>query len=198
MLHDNRHDQDRAQANQPPRHGLETDAPPTGRAGTGSAVDTHIPREWKRDHLRQLEASKVSDDTVEVNQEAVNQDYEAAYSKEALWKKIAAAAILAGKKILLRVLMLYYCLQDPDTPPKAKAIIVAALGYFIVPLDAIIDFVPGGYADDLGVLAMAFAIVLIHIKAEHRQRANEKLALLLGEAGSDRSQDTPSTPGSND
>ena len=78
-----------------------------------------------------LEASKVSDDTVEVNQEAVNQDYEAAYSKEALWKKIAAAAILAGKKILLRVLTLYYCFQDPDTPPKAKAVIVAALGYFI-------------------------------------------------------------------
>ena len=145
-----------------------------------------------------LRASKVNDDTVEVNQEAVNQDYEAAYSEESFWKKIAAAAIRAGKESLLMILTLYYCLQDPDTPPKAKAIIVAALGYFIVPFDAIIDIVPGGYADDLGVLAMAFAIVLSHIKAEHRQRANEKLALLLGEAGSDRSQDTQSTPGSND
>ena len=130
-----------------------------------------------------LRASKVNDDTVEVNQEAVNQDYEAAYSKEALWKKIAAAAILAGKKILLKALTLYYCLQDPDTPPKAKAIIVAALGYFIVPLDAIVDVAPGGYVDDLGVLTMAFAIVLIHIKEEHQQRANEKLAELLGEEG---------------
>ncbi len=149
-----------------------------------------------------LGSSNVSDYTksppVDVNQEAVNQDYEAAYSEEAFWKKIAAAAIRAGREILLMVLTLYYCLQDPDTPPKAKAIIVAALGYFIVPLDAIIDFVPGGYADDLGVLAMAFAIVLIHIKAEHRQRANEKLALLLGEGGSDRSEKRSATPGSND
>ena len=140
----------------------------------------------------------MSDDTVEVNQEAVSQDYEAAYSEEAFWKKIAAAAIRAGREILLMVLTLYYCLQDPDTPPKAKAIIVAALGYFIVPLDAIIDFVPGGYADDLGVLAMAFAIVLIHIKAADRQRANEKLALLLAEGGSDRSEQRSATPGSND
>ena len=145
-----------------------------------------------------LRASKVNDDTVEVNQEAVNQDYEAAYSEESFWEKIAAAAIRAGKELLLMVLTLHYCLQDPDTPAKEKAIILAALGYFIVPLDVIIDPLPGGYADDLGVLAMAFAIVLSHIKAEHQQRANEKLALLLGEAGSDRSQDTPSTPGSND
>ena len=145
----------------------------------------------------------MTDDTkvppVEVNQEAVNQDYAAAYSEETLWEKIAAVAIWVGKEILLIVLTLYYCLQDPDTPVKEKAIIVAALGYFIVPVDAIPDFVPAvGYSDDLGVLALAFATVLIHIKSEHRQRAKEKLGLLLGEEGGpDRSQETPSTPGSN-
>ena len=50
----------------------------------------------------------MSDDTVEVNQEAVNQGYEAAYSEESFWKKIAATAIRAGKEILLMVLTLYY------------------------------------------------------------------------------------------
>ena len=99
-----------------------------GRGSTLSPQPAHLL--YCVAHLT-LEASKVSDDTVEVNQEAVNQDYEAAYSEEAFWKKIAAAAIRAGKKILLMVLTLYYCLQDPDTPPKAKTIIVAALGYFI-------------------------------------------------------------------
>ena len=97
------------------------------------------------------------------------------------------------------VLTLYYCLLDPDTPAKARTVILGALGYFIVPLDSIPDVVPAvGYSDDLGVLALAFTTVLIHIKPEHRQRANEKLARLPGEGGSDRSQDIPSTPGSND
>ena len=126
----------------------------------------------------------MSDDTIEVNQEAVNQDYEAAYSEEAFWKKLAAVAILVGKEILLMVLTLYYCLLDPDTPTKASAIILGALGYFIVPLDAIPDVLPAvGYSDDLGVLALAFATVLTHIKEEHRQRAKEKLAEVLGEEG---------------
>ena len=129
----------------------------------------------------------------------VNEDYAEAYSEESLWKKIAPVAIWVGKEILLKVLTLYYCLQDPDTPTKEKGIIMAALGYFIVPIDAIPDVLPAvGYSDDLGVLVLALAIVLVHIKPEHRQRADAKLAELLGEkGGSDQDAGTPSTPDSN-
>ena len=123
----------------------------------------------------------MNDDTRDVPPVEANQDYSAAYAPKALREKIAAAAKLAGKKLLRMVLTLYYCLQDPDTPAKAKGIIVAALGYFIVPLDAIPDIMPGaGYSDDLGALALAFAAVLMHIKQEHRQRAMRKLEDILG------------------
>ncbi len=123
----------------------------------------------------------MNDDTRDAPPAEANQDYSAAYAPKALREKIAAAAKLAGKKLLRMVLTLYYCLQDPDTPAKAKGIIVAALGYFIVPLDAIPDIMPGaGYSDDLGALALAFAAVLMHIKQEHRQRAMRKLEDILG------------------
>ena len=84
------------------------------------------------------------------------------------------------------VLTLYYCLLDPDTPAKAKAVIVSALGYFIFPMDAIFDAVPVvGYSDDLGVLALALAAVLMHIKPEHWYLAREKIghAGIVGASG---------------
>ena len=78
-------------------------------------------------------------------------DYSAAYSEDSLWKKLAGFAATAGKEVVRQVLVLYYCFLEPDTPMKAKGQIVAALGYFIFPADAIPDLIPGvGYSDDLG------------------------------------------------
>ena len=73
-------------------------------------------------------------------------------------------------------LVLYYCLKDPDTPLRARRIVTGALGYLILPVDAVPDFLPlVGLTDDLAVLAAAFAIVLVHIKPEHRRAAKEKM-----------------------
>jgi uncharacterized membrane protein YkvA (DUF1232 family) len=72
--------------------------------------------------------------------------------------------------------MLYYSLQDSDTPLWAKGIIVAALGYLIFPADAIPDFLPAvGYADDTGALVAAVGAVAFHIKPEHRKSAKAKI-----------------------
>ena len=95
--------------------------------------------------------------------------------------KVKKYAIEAGKEIIEKALILYYCLIDPDTPAWAKTVIIGALGYFIVPLDAIPDFTPVvGYSDDLGALAIAFAIVAAHIKSEHKEMAQEKLKVWFG------------------
>ena len=114
--------------------------------------------------------------------QAPEPSYAEEYSEDSLWKKLAAFAVRAGREIIEKVLVLYCCFQDPETPVWAKTIIVAALGYFIAPMDAIPDVMPGvGFSDDLGALAVALAAVAMHIKPEHRQQAKEKLTTWFGD-----------------
>lgn len=103
------------------------------------------------------------------------------YSGPRLWKALSKATRLAGEKTLVTALTLFYCLQDKDTPPKAKAVIVGALGYFILPIDLIPDFLPGiGYSDDMSVLVIALGTVTAYIKDEHKAKASERFDKLLG------------------
>ena len=49
---------------------------------------------------------------------------------------------------------MFFCLRDPETPLWVKGLIVGALGYFILPLDVVPDFIPVlGWLDDAGVIA---------------------------------------------
>ena len=44
----------------------------------------------------------------------------------------------------------YYCALDPTTPGRVRAILIAALAYFVVPIDIVPDFLAGiGFGDDL-------------------------------------------------
>lgn len=114
--------------------------------------------------------------TVDAGDAGPERDYSSAYSEESFWEKITAFAGRAGREIIEKVLVLYYCCLDSDTPVWARAVIVSALGYFITPLDAIPDLMPGvGFSDDLGAVAMAMATVLAHVKPEHRLQAQEKV-----------------------
>lgn len=70
----------------------------------------------------------------------------------------------------------YYCALDRNTPLRAKAILLAALGYFVLPADAIPDIVLGlGFTDDIAVLSAAVAAVRAHIMPAHRLAAKEAL-----------------------
>ena len=109
-------------------------------------------------------------------------DYGVEYSDESFWaklKELAAkagrGAVKGGKGIVRRALVLYYCLKDDDTPAWARGVIVGALGYLILPTDTVPDPLPGGLVDDLAVLAAAFALVLVHIKPEHKRAAGKKM-----------------------
>ena len=103
-------------------------------------------------------------------------DYAGSYDEESFWDKLGRFAVRAGKEVVEKALVLFYCLQDPDTPTRAKGIIAGALGYLIVPLDAIPDLTPGvGFVDDLGALTLALTIVVAHVKPEHHERARTKL-----------------------
>ena len=102
------------------------------------------------------------------------------YDEKSFWEKVGRFALTAGREVIEKSLILYYCSQDSDTPAWAKATIIGALAYFIWPFDVIPDFLPGGYIDDLGALVAAFASVAVHIKEEHKKHAREQLKTLFG------------------
>lgn len=70
----------------------------------------------------------------------------------------------------------YYCALDPKTPTKVRGILLAALAYFILPLDTIPDFLVGfGLTDDITVLTVAFTAISGHITDAHRSAAKKAL-----------------------
>ena len=70
----------------------------------------------------------------------------------------------------------YYCAIDPGTPFRAKGILFAALGYFIMPMDVVPDvFAVIGFTDDIAVLTAALAMIRAHIKMEHYDAADAAL-----------------------
>ena len=70
----------------------------------------------------------------------------------------------------------YYCAFDPATPVRVKGILLAALAYFIMPVDIIPDMILGlGFTDDLTVLATAYALIQSHMKDEHWEKARQTL-----------------------
>lgn len=103
------------------------------------------------------------------------------YSAPRLWKTLKKASVCAGRKTLLTALILFYCLQDRDTPTWAKGVIVGSLGYLVLPLDLIPDIIPGaGYGDDWGALVAALGTVAAYIKDEHKSKAAARLDRLFG------------------
>ena len=103
------------------------------------------------------------------------------YSDKSFWKKVTKFAMKAGKKVILKAMVMWEALKDNDTPLWARTTILGALGYFISPIDAIPDFIPVvGYSDDLGVLIAAMGSVAMHIKKSHRRKAKKKLKSWFG------------------
>jgi uncharacterized membrane protein YkvA (DUF1232 family) len=75
------------------------------------------------------------------------------------------------------VVAAYYVAMDKQTPLRAKGILLAALGYFILPADTIPDFLIGvGFTDDIAVLTAAITAVRAHMKPSHQAAAREALA----------------------
>ena len=70
----------------------------------------------------------------------------------------------------------YYCAMDPKTPTKVRAILFAALAYFVLPLDSVPDFIAGfGFTDDIAVLLAAFQAIQGNLKERHQIAAREAL-----------------------
>lgn len=107
--------------------------------------------------------------------------YQDNYSENKLLSKLSSAAKWAGAKVIYAVLLLYYVLRSPNISATDKSKIYGALGYFILPTDIVLDFIPMmGYTDDMAALLWALHTVMNNLTPEIKQQAKDKLADLLG------------------
>ncbi len=71
-------------------------------------------------------------------------------------------------KLLANIKVLYAMLRDSEfrLGMKSKAIIIAALAYFILPFDLIPDYIPGaGYFDDAAVVSAVLRALINEVES---------------------------------
>ncbi len=94
--------------------------------------------------------------------------------RRGFWRKVkrVAASIPFAEDLLTA----YYCAFDRSTPAHVRTILIGALAYFVLPFDAVPDFLPVlGFTDDAAVLAAAIKMVMDNIRPEHREAARNAL-----------------------
>lgn len=102
--------------------------------------------------------------------------YKKYFSDSQFWQKLQSSAREAGLKTVYTALLLFYAYRRPETPFWARSIILGVLGYFLAPIDLIPDLSPIiGYTDDLSVLVFGLITIGIHVNAEVRTKARNRL-----------------------
>ncbi len=100
---------------------------------------------------------------------------ESDHVREGFWRKLRRN--LGRLPFADDLVAAYFVAFDSKTPVAAKAVLVGALTYFIVPADLVPDVLIGpGFLDDATVLAYAVATARKHILPRHYDRAREALA----------------------
>ncbi|WP_454914834.1 YkvA family protein [Xanthobacter sediminis] len=70
----------------------------------------------------------------------------------------------------------YFAAFDRATPMKVRATLLAALAYFVLPVDAVPDVFPVlGFTDDAAVLMTALRLLSDHVKPHHHLAARDAL-----------------------
>ena len=74
------------------------------------------------------------------------------------------------------LLSVWFSARDEETPLRSKGLMLAGLAYFVLPTDAIPDFITGlGFTDDAAVLFALLNVVGRSVKARHKRAAEETL-----------------------
>ena len=108
------------------------------------------------------------------------EEYQENYDESSFWDKILKFAKRAGIEVIYLALLLYYTLGSNTLSLKDKAIIYGALGYFILPIDLIPDYIPViGLSDDFGTLIYAYKKIKNNINDDIRGKAKKKLSSLF-------------------
>ncbi len=104
------------------------------------------------------------DDKAKKNEENVRQSFKKYLKKYALKITFTRDAVI----------MYCYCM-DTEVAISEKALCLAALAYFILPIDAIPDYIPlAGFTDDAAMIAGA--IKNASIQERHKKEADKKIS----------------------
>jgi uncharacterized membrane protein YkvA (DUF1232 family) len=94
--------------------------------------------------------------------------------REGIWRTVRRAA--AHVPFMDEVVAGYFCALDEKTPTRVRGTLLAALAYFVLPLDFVPDFILGlGFTDDVSVLLAALGAVRAHVTPAHRAAARQVL-----------------------
>lgn len=99
---------------------------------------------------------------------------ERSFSAKKFWKKISKHGKRAGREAIEKSIQLYLIANSPDTPKPVKAAIYTTLLYFIMPLDAVPDPLPGGYIDDLGAIAATIVTASNYLTNDIKRKASKE------------------------
>lgn len=76
-----------------------------------------------------------------------------------------------ASRMVAKLLMPFYVIVDSSVPIKEKVKIIAAFGYFFLPVDVIPDILPLiGFTDDLTVLVLLWRVMRKNILSNDRVR----------------------------
>ena len=122
--------------------------------------------------FEEYEEIKVDDTTMAYDYNKYTDDF----SDGKFWDKIKEVAKKIGLKTTSYALILYYVLQKKEVPFKDKMLITGCLGYFILPIDLIPDFIPiAGYTDDVAGMIFAIRKCMDYVDDEIKQNVSNKL-----------------------
>ena len=136
-------------------------ASPHVKAGLGAEFDPRIPLSRER---------ALTPYAMRLNERRVARGF---------WPKIRKVA--AHVPFASEALAVWFCARDDETPVAAKGMMLAALAYFVLPVDAIPDFIAGvGYTDDAAVFVAMLSIVGKNLKPKHREAARLAVERIRG------------------
>ncbi|WP_329903981.1 YkvA family protein [Porphyromonas pogonae] len=109
--------------------------------------------------------------------------YKEYYDESKLKNKLVRSGIAIGQVATEEFLSLYYLLKGEGLPltTKEKAMLVGCLGYFILPIDIIPDFLftLAGFSDDLAVAAIVMSVLGAKVTPNVRAKAHAKAIKLF-------------------